>query len=37
MNECIAPESNNIATGTELIKNVPIAMSAPSAVASALI
>jgi hypothetical protein len=37
MNECIAPESNNIAAGTELIKNIPIAMSAPSVVASALI
>jgi hypothetical protein len=37
MNKCVAPESNNIAAGTELIKNVPIAISAPSVVASALI
>jgi hypothetical protein len=36
MNECVAPESNSIDAGTELIKNVPIAISAPSAVASAL-
>jgi hypothetical protein len=37
MNECVAPESNNIAARTELIKNVPIAMLAPLVVASALI
>jgi hypothetical protein len=37
MNECVALESNNIAAGTKLIRNVPIAMSAPSAAASALI
>jgi hypothetical protein len=37
MNECVAPESNNIAAGTEFIRNIPIAMSEPSAVASALI
>jgi hypothetical protein len=36
MNECVAPESNNIVAGTELIKNVPIAISVASAVASAL-
>jgi hypothetical protein len=28
MNECVAPESNNIVIGTELIKNIPIAISA---------
>jgi hypothetical protein len=37
MNECVAPESNNIAAVTELIKNVLISMSAPSAIALALI
>jgi hypothetical protein len=37
MNECVAPESNNIVAGTELIKNVPTAMSAPSTVVSTLI
>jgi hypothetical protein len=37
MNECVDPESNNIAVGTKLIMNVPIAISEPSAVASTLI
>jgi hypothetical protein len=36
MNKCVAPESNNIATRTELIKNIPIAISVPSVVASTL-
>ena len=31
MNEYVAPESNNIATRTALIKNVPIEISVPSA------
>jgi hypothetical protein len=37
MNECVAPESNNIAAGIKLIKNVPVAMSTPSAVALAIL
>jgi hypothetical protein len=37
MNECEAPESNSIDAEIELIRNVPITMSEPSAVASALI
>jgi hypothetical protein len=37
MNDCVAPESNNIAAGTELIRSVLIAMSDPSAVPSSLI
>jgi hypothetical protein len=37
MNEFVAPESNNIAARTKLIRNIPIAMSEPSMVASALI
>jgi hypothetical protein len=37
MNECVAPESNNIVAGTELIRSIPIAMPEPSAVASTLI
>jgi hypothetical protein len=36
MNECVAPESNNIAARIELIKNVPIAILVLVAVASAL-
>jgi hypothetical protein len=36
INECVAPESNNIDAGIALIENIPIVMSAPSAVASAL-
>jgi hypothetical protein len=36
MNECVALESNNIAVGRELIRNVPIAMSEPLATTSAL-
>jgi hypothetical protein len=30
MNECVAPESNNIDARTELIRNTPIVMSEPS-------
>jgi hydroxymethylglutaryl-CoA reductase len=37
MNECEVPGSNNIDGIVELIRNVPIAMSEPSVVASALI
>jgi hypothetical protein len=37
MNECDAPESNSIDARIELIRNVPIAMSEPSAVHPALI
>jgi hypothetical protein len=37
MNECEALESNSIDAGIELIRNVPIAMSEPSVVTSALI
>jgi hypothetical protein len=37
MNECIALELNNIVVGTKLIRNVPIAISEPSAIASTLI
>jgi hypothetical protein len=36
MNECVALESNYIVARKELIRNVPMAMSEPSAVASAL-
>jgi hypothetical protein len=37
MNECEALESDSIDVEIELIRNVPIAMSKPLAVASALI
>jgi hypothetical protein len=37
MKEFVAPKSNNIAVGIELIRNIPIAMPESSAVASALI
>jgi hypothetical protein len=37
MNECEAPESNDIDARTELIRNVPMAMSEPSAATSTLI
>jgi hypothetical protein len=37
MNECKALESNNKDAGMELIRNVPIVISEPSVVASALI
>jgi hypothetical protein len=37
MNECEAPESNIIDVRIELIRNIPITMSEPSAIASALI
>jgi hypothetical protein len=37
MNECEAPESNKMDVGTKLIRNIPMPMLDPSAVASALI
>jgi hypothetical protein len=37
MNECKAPESNSIDVKIELIRNIPIEMSEPSTIASALI